>query len=165
MAERRVDPGEQRSAETVLRAILRGAELDSVTFRSTVLTLGFVDLAAEGREDRPVYVWLSTIANAEAIEDGAEADLDPSIEALPESRARFLPEAYRLLGKEVGEIAIASGGSLMLTLPGAAMLIHRESSDLDEVWSVTSDTPEVMGDSRWRVTLFDNGRLVVKRPD
>src|SRR3546814_20650193 len=38
-------------------------------FRSTVLTLGFFNPGAEDREDRPAYVWLTTIGGAAITDD------------------------------------------------------------------------------------------------
>ena len=107
---REVDPGERRSADTVLRTILRGAQLESVTFRSTVLTLGFFHPEAEGREDHPTYVWLTTIAAAGIANDpSVTAPVEDSgMETFQDGRAEFLPAVYRLMGDEIASVTIAN---------------------------------------------------------
>lgn len=161
-----VDPGERRSAETVLDTLLRGAKLESVTFRSSLLTLGFFNPDAEGREDRPSYVWLTTIGGA-AIADDPSAPAsgdDRGRGSFAEHRAEFLSAAYRLLEQEVAQVTLAADGALTLALPVPAIVLMPVPDEEDEIWSVTSDTPETFGDHRWRVTLSSSGRLVVKQP-
>jgi hypothetical protein len=162
---RTVDPGEKRTAETVLRAILPGARLEAVTFRDSLLTLGFFNAAAEGATDRPAYVWLGTISDAQVVAEGAaSAAAAADIEALRQSRMRFLPAIYSLLGDEVASAAIGGDGSLALQMSRDTILLLPMAEEPDEIWSVTSDTPEALGEHRWRVTLSDSGRLVIKQP-
>jgi hypothetical protein len=78
---------------------------------------------------------------------------------------RFLPAIYGLLGAEIASAAIATDGSLSLQMDRHVVRLLPMADEPDEIWSVTSDTPEALGDHRWRVTLSDSGRLVVKRPD
>lgn len=163
---RTVDPGERRMAESVLQTILRGARLEVLTFRDSLLTIGFFNAAAEGVSDRPAYVWLGTIADARVEAEGAASAAAASdLDMLRQSRMRFLPAIYGLLGAEIASAAIATDGSLSLQMDRHVVRLLPMADEPDEIWSVTSDTPEALGDHRWRVTLSDSGRLVVKRPD
>ena len=163
---RRVDPGERLSGETVLRLILHGAQLESVTFRSTELTLCFFSPEADEAQGLPAYVWLSTVSDTR-VRDGSAASRqasDGSFEAFQDSRALFLPSIYRVMGDEVSSIAISGDGALTLELTQQAIVLQPGDSEPDEIWTVTSDTPETLGEHRWRVTLWNSGRLVVKQP-
>lgn len=164
---RKLDPGERRSADAVLRAILRGAKLESVTFRRTVLTLGFFNPAAEGRDDRPAYVWLTTVAAAGIAADpsATTSGEDAGSESFEDKRAGFLAAVYRLLDDEIASVAIAADGALTLALSCRAIVLMPGPDEPDEIWSITSDTPETFGEHRWRVTLSDSGRLVVRQPE
>lgn len=161
-----VDPGERRSAETVLRTLLRGALLESVTFRKTVLTLGFFHPEAEGREDHPTYVWLITVGGAAITDDPSALALgeDGGGAAFENRRAEFLSTVYRLLEDEVAAVTLTADGALTLALSARAIVLLPVPDEEDEIWSVTSDTPETFGEHRWRVTLSNSGRLVVKQP-
>lgn len=163
---REVDPGERRSAETVLRIILRGVQLESVTFRSTVLTLGFFNPGAEDREDRPAYVWLTTIGGAAITDDPSAltSGEDRGGGSFEDRRAEFLSTVYRLLEDEVAAVTLAADGALTLALSARAIVLMPVPDEEDEIWSVTSDTPETFGEHRWRVTLSNSGRLVIKQP-
>ena len=87
---RTVDPGERTSAERVLRSILPGGRLETVTFRDSLLTIGFFNAAAEGAADRPAYVWLGTISDAQVVVDGAaSAAVAADLEALRQSLERL----------------------------------------------------------------------------
>lgn len=164
-AARTVDPGEQRTANGVLSAILPGARLEAVTFRSRLLTMGFFNDAAAGSPDRPAYVWVGTIAAAVLAEAGAGRGVAASgTEAFQQGRGQFLPAVYRLLGEEVTAVSIAEDGALTLEVGRQAITLLPDADEPDEIWSVTSDTPEALGDHRWRVTLSNSGRLVVKQP-
>ncbi len=145
--------------------MLSGARLEGVTFRSRLLTMGFFNQAAEGSAERPAYAWVGTIAAAMLAEAGAGRDIAASeVEAFRQGRVQFLPAAYRLLGEEVTAVSIAGDGALTLDVARQAVTLQPGPDEPDEIWSVTSDTPEALGDHRWRATLSNSGRLVVKQP-
>jgi len=162
---RRVDPGEKLEGERVLRHLFSGARLDSVTFRSVELTLGFFNAEADKNREQPGYVWLTTIASATIARSGGFASSAPGTQAgFHEGRTALVGQLYQLLGDSVFSATIAPDGALGLQFTDHALDVRAGEDEQDEIWSVTSDTPEPLGEHRWRVTLSNSGRLVVKQP-
>lgn len=166
MVTRSLDPGERRSGEGVLRLILPGAKLESVTFRIAELTLCFVNPDADEAQGLPTYVWLTTVSDARVLDSAAASRRasDGRDDSFPDGRARFLSAIYGMLGDEISAVAIAGDGALTLQAPQHAVVLQPADSEPEEIWSVTSETPGPLGEHRWRVTLSNSGRLVVKRP-
>lgn len=161
---RQLDRIERQSAERALQQILRGAQLDSFHVRSVDLMLCFFN--GESGDDKPVYVWMQTTAAALICRsDLTEWPAAPSHSAaFHEQRGDLLPRLYRLIGDSVDSVAIALDGALSLNLTEHSIVLVPGPQELEEIWSVTDQTPDTFDAQGWRVALASDGKIALKRP-
>lgn len=80
-------------------------------------------------------------------------------------RAAALGEVYRLIGQEVTAANVSDSGALQIHLGGKRLRAEAgDDTDLEEVWSVASDSPATTADHRWHVSLDDSGVISARVP-
>ena len=160
-----IDIRQVENAEEALGALLAGAELSHFQTYSLVLNLCFRKLPKT--DNLPVEVWLSATGRATFIaKTGVPTNNVPDSESddFFDSREKLLGQLYRLIGKEITEIDIDPSGILELSFEKGNLIFAGDETDLEEIWSVTSDTPEPYAKHDWAVTLTDERELVTRRP-
>ena len=154
-----------KNAEEAVKTLFTGSQLSHFQVYSIVINLCFRKLPK--LIGHPVESWLNStgriafVSKLESISNDIVADKDYDFF---DSRERVLEEVYRLIGKEVLEIDIDPTGILELRFETGNLIIAGDETDLEEIWSVTSDTPEPYGDQDWAITLTDQGELVTRQP-
>lgn len=160
MKEKDINKARQAAA-----TLLIGAQFDRFDVSSLVLNICFVRLPKVA--ELPINVWLSAAGRAVFIDKSGvptnsvpESDSDDFFA----SREKLLGQLYRLIGKEITEIDIDPSGILELHFESGNLIFAGDETDLEEIWSITSDTPEPYAKHDWAVTLTDERELVTRRP-
>ena len=80
-------------------------------------------------------------------------------------RASMLSAVYRLIGQEVTAASVSDSGALQIHLGDKHLRAGADDhANLEEVWSVVSDSPETTADHRWHVSLDEFGALFARIP-
>lgn len=149
-------------ASKVVSDLLYGAQLDTIRVYSLIIQLGFVCL---GRASSlPNEVWIS-ISGTLLVEGGTSTvrELASSRDFFA-CRASILGDVYQLIGQEVAAANVSDLGVLEIHLGGCRLRAEADDTDLEEVWSVVSDSPEPTVDHQWYVVLDDSGVISVRAP-
>ncbi len=128
---------------------------------SLILQLGFVRL--NSIDDLPSEIWVSIAGRLSIKGDATAENLTPSDDFF-DQRASALATLYPLLGQLVAGAALSDKGSLQIDVGGKRICVDAEEAELEEVWSVTSDSPDASVLHRWQITLDDCGALAVHTP-
>lgn len=160
MKEQDVENAKQATSE-----LLVGAQFDRFTVSSLVVNICFVRLPKT--PNLPIDIWLSATGQAVFIEEAVgrvENITPPGGDDFFDSRAKFLGQIYYLIGKKVTEVDIDPNGVLELSFEKRSLIFARDETDLEEIWSVTSKTPDPYAKQEWAITLTDDGQLVTRKP-
>lgn len=149
-------------ASGVVSDLLRGAQLDTIRIYSLIVQLGFVCLHAAGRS--PSEVWVSVSGNLFVEEDPLMRESRSSRDFFA-CRESALGAVYRLIGQEVTAATVSESGALRIDLGGKHLRAEADDGEnLEEVWSVVSDSPDTNADHRWYVSLDESGALSARAP-
>lgn len=155
-----------KTAKEVTETLMIGAQIDCFQVYSTVLNISFNKLPKA--HNLPVNLWLSATGKITFLE--TENAASNEIKKLGksddffDSREKLLGQLYRLIGKEIIEIDIDPSGVLELHLGSGNLIFAGDEVNFEEIWSVTSDTPEPYANHDWAVTLTDERQLVTRKP-
>jgi hypothetical protein len=152
-----------QGASGVVSTLLRGAQLDSIRVYSLIVQLGFVRVGAEG--NLPGEVWISISGALILEEDSSMAQESASLRDFFVRRAAVLGAVYRLVGREVTAAGVSASGALQVHFGGQCLRGEADDEvNLEEVWSVASDSPDTRAEHRWYVSLDDAGALSTRLP-
>lgn len=152
----------QGASQIVFRLLL-GAQLDTIRVYSLIVQLGFVCLGDAG--DSPDEIWVSASGTLIVDEESSMVGELGSAADFFARRAAALGKVYQLIGEEVTTANVSESGELQISFGGRRVRAGaEEGTDLEEVWSVVSDSPETTADHRWRVSLDDSGALSAHVP-
>lgn len=146
------------SCSKAISALLLGAQLDSIRAYSLIMQLGFIrTVPADGL---PVEVWVSISGDLVA------KNTSPRLmEDFFERRAQAFCTTYLLIGQKVTATSISATGALQIDFGAMSLSAEADGKDeLDEVWAVSSDTPDTSVDHDWYIALDDNGALSLRTP-
>jgi len=141
-------------ANTVLKSLLEGAQLDRFTVFNLELDLCFY------RADTPL-IWLSTLQKVSLALPSKRPAECPDVQA---NRREVLPELYGMIGEFVSQVSVAVSGALEIQFGNGARLSIADFDADEFLWSVTSDSPGPFVDHDWVVSLFDTGELSIRTP-
>ena len=145
--------------------LLVGAQLDRFTVSSLIVGICFVKLPKVAH--LPVSIWLNASGQAGFLKTEGIASNGISIPRGDDffaAREKLLGQLYRLIGKEITAVDIDPSGALELRFETGNLVFAGDDTDLEEIWAITSDTPEPYGDQPWAVVLTDQRELVTRRP-
>jgi hypothetical protein len=147
----------------VVSTLLHGAQLDTIRVYSLAMQLGFVRPSAV--DGLPNEVWVS-LSGTLCLEGTSSilGDAEPPKDFF-EHRASILGAVYLLIGREVTSACVSDSGALLVHL-GSTCLSAAVDKDmnLEEVWSVMSDSSESTADHQWYVSFDGSGALSVRTP-
>jgi hypothetical protein len=146
----------------IVSALLGGAQLDTIRAYSLVMQLGFVRLSAN--DGLPKEIWVSLSGKFSVEGEPSATGRGSSTEDFFGLRASTLGAAYLLIGKQVTAASVSDSGSLQIDIGGKHFRAEADNANLEEVWSVMSDSPEATSDHRWFVALDDSGALSARLP-
>jgi hypothetical protein len=145
------------AASEIVCSLLQGAQLDTLRIYSLVMQLGF--FRPENVADLPAEAWVSlsgTLVNEQA-EPVAPEDFF-------ERRASALSAAYRLIGQRVTSAHVLDSGALRIRFGERSLRVEADDTNLEEVWSVMSDSSEPAADHSWWASLHESGELSAHAP-
>lgn len=149
-----------QAASQVASYLLIGAHLDSVRVYSSSLVLCFARL---NEQQRPDEVWITSTGR---IRVSAPNFIAPAVtDALLDQRGLALYVLCQLIGEDVSSVHIFGDGALEFSLGGCGVQLHADEVSTEEVWSITSDSPDPNYQHRWSVTLDELGDVSVHVPD
>lgn len=152
-----------QGASRVVSDLLRGAQLDSIRVYSLIVQLGFVCLGRAG--NLPDEIWVSISGSLFVEGDTSMVGESESSRDFFARRASALGEVYRLIGQEVAVAGVSDSGALQIRLGGKSLRAEADDdTGLEDVWSVSSDSPDVTADHRWHVSLDDSGAISARLP-
>lgn len=160
-----MSPEQISNAEETARTLLLGTTLDHFRVYSLILNLDFLRMPMAG--ELPADIWLSASGQATFLETSAAASYDMSAAGRSDffkTRKKILEEIYPLIGKKIMAVGINPSGTLELAFETGSLLFSGGQTDLEQIWSITSDTSEPYGNQDWSVTLTDRQELVTHRP-
>lgn len=162
-AKRAMTIANMLQASDAVSTLLRGAQLDTIRIFSLVLNLGFVH---GNRIGLPNVIWVS-LSGALSIDQKSNPKSTPSgRDDFFEVRGNAIRQLYSLIGGAVSGATVAASGRLEIVLGEHLLQVgpSESDSDLEEVWAVMSDSPDVSVDHSWYVMLDDSGRLSTRTP-
>lgn len=143
-------------ATEILSKLLCGAELDTIRLYSTVTQFGF--LRFEPALDVPKEIWLSV--DSEIVLEKIQS------EDVGNHKSSALDSIRLLIGIEVTEVNVEDSGKLMIRFNDVFLcLTTDEHPKPEEIWSVTSESPNSYGEQRWQIALDVNGNLSARTPE
>ncbi len=154
-----------RDAKEAINILLLGAQLDSLRVFSSVIDINFLRLPKV--KNVPTSVWLSVTSQVQfwpsstQVTNVIKASGDDDFF---QSRKKALVDIYSVIGNTVTAIDIDPSGVLELYFDVGTLSLAGDPADLEEIWSITSDTPEPYGNQDWAITLTDQRELVTRRP-
>ena len=150
-------------ASKIVLDLLSGAQLDTIRVHSLIVQLGFVCLGRAG--NLPDEVWVSVSGTLFVEGDTSMVGESASSRDFFARRVSALGEAYQLIGQEVTAASVSDSGTLQIYLGGKRLRAEADDdTNLEEVWSVASDSPETTAGHRWHVSLDDSGAISVRAP-
>ncbi len=142
-------------ANTVLKSLLEGAQLDRFTVFNSELDLCFY------RAETPL-IWLSTLQKVSLALPSKKMPTGwPDVQA---NRRELLPDLYGMIGEYASQVGVAVAGALEIQFTNGARLRISDFDEDEVLWSVTSESPGAFVLHDWVVTLFDTGELSVRTP-
>jgi hypothetical protein len=154
----------QRNSENaakIIAKILHGSQLDTIRIYSVILQLGFIRLT--GANDLPEEIWLNLSCSLRVETDASIFECSKNFHG---RRIDALTAVYQLIGREVHGANVSATGTLEIELGDTRLFAEPDGeTDLEEVWSVVSDSPEANADHRWRVILDDFGVISIRTPN
>lgn len=143
----------------VISALLYGTQLDTIRVYSLIMQLGFIRLGAA--KSLPNEIWVSLSGNL-CLAGEPSIGVNPSMDFF-ERRAHALGAVYQLIGKKVTAARVSDSGALQIDIGGTCILVEADQdTNLEEVWSVMSDSAETNANHRGHVSLDDSGALSAK---
>ena len=156
---------EVENAKKTAAELLVGAQLDRFTVSSLIVSICFVKLPKVAH--LPVSIWLSASGQTVFLKTEGVASKGISIPGEDDffaAREKLLGQLYTLIGKEITAVDIDPSGVLELRFENGSLVFAGDDTDLEEIWTITSDTPEPYGDQPWAVVLTDERDLVTRKP-
>jgi hypothetical protein len=152
-----------QAASEVVSDLLCGAQLDTIRVYSLIVQMGFVCLGAAGNS--PDEVWVSVSGALNVGEDHSTVGESALPQEFFARRASAIGAVYQLIGQKVTAASVSESGALQIQFGGRRMRAEADKdANLEEVWSVVSDSPETTTDHRWYVSLDDSGALSARVP-
>lgn len=153
----------QRASATVA-SLLRGAQLDTIRIYSVVVQLGFVRLGDQA--GLPGEIWL-VVSGDLRVSDASERGESSGVSlGFFDRRASALGAIYARIGQYVSSARVSVAGVLEIELGDARVLAQADQEgDLEEIWSVMSDSPEPHAPHQWFVSFDDSGNVSVRVPE
>lgn len=146
--------------QAVARYLLLGACLDSVRVYSSSLVLCFARL---NEQEKPDEIWITSTGPVRAY---APDLLAPSVaDALLDQRGAALYVLCQLIGEDVSSVGVSGDGVLEFSLGACTVQVRADEVNTEEVWSITSDSPDPTHQHRWSVTLDELGNVSVHVPE
>jgi hypothetical protein len=150
-------------ASEVISALLCGAQLDTIRVYSLIIQLGF--FRENGQEALPNEIWVSVSGSLVLKDPGCPLQDGTVAEDFFSLRGRILRETYSLIGKEVSAARVSEVNALQIDLGDKSLCAEPDNKgNLEVIWEVMSDTPDVSVHHRWHVSLDDAGVLSAHRP-
>lgn len=147
-----------QAASERVSELLRGTQLDTIRVYSLIVQLGFVRLGAA--DNLPDEVWISVSGSLIVEENPATVGEVGLSRDFFDRRASVLSAVYRLIGQTVTAASVSDSGELQVHLGGKCLRAEADDdANLEEVWSVFSDSPETTAEHRWHVSLDESGAL------
>lgn len=147
------------AALRVARYLLLGAYLDSLRVYSSSLELRFARL---NEQERPNEVWIAFTSGIRV--EAPSLHSSPAVDALHDKRGAALYVLCQMIGEEVSSVEIAGSGALLFHLGSCCVQLHLDEVNTEEVWSITSDSPDPNHKHQWSVTLDEFGQVAVHVP-
>jgi hypothetical protein len=164
-ADKVIKENQLNAANETVEILLLGAQFDRFRVSSTVLELSFLRLPKV--RDLPISVWLTLTGSADFLKNESVASTALAINGNDDffdAREKLLGLLYRLIGKTVELVYIDPDGVLQLQFESTSIVFFSDKNVGEEVWAVTSETPEPYAEQSWAVTLTDDQDLVTRRP-
>lgn len=146
------------SGREIASFLLEGTYLDSVLIYSSSVVLCF---SRARSMEKPRDVWVSSTGDIKVLMPGS-LSLTSRVE--PTGRTLAIGLLSELIGQDVDSAQILDEGALSITLGPNQVQLAQEAVDAEEVWSITSDSPDPSYKHQWSVTLDDTGRVSVHTP-
>jgi frataxin-like iron-binding protein CyaY len=159
-----IDEASLEAANDNARTLLCGTQLDSFRVSSTVLEINFLRLPKARK--LPLSIWLSVTGPAALLENegiGSKIQSSHEKDAFFDARERLIGLLYRLIGETVITTSINFNGVLQVQFEHSSLALFYDDEPSEEVWAITSETPEPYADQSWVVCLTDEPNLVTHR--
>jgi hypothetical protein len=142
--------------------LLHGTQLDTIRIYSLIVQLGFIrtDRTSESSA-LPSEVWV-TVSGDFCVEMSPKTESGTTRDFF-EKRSLMLARAYLLIGKEVTFANVSKSGLLEIHLMNNIIYAKPDDEEnMEEVWTVTSESPDVNFHHQWYISLDDTGCLSVR---
>jgi hypothetical protein len=144
-------------ASKAISQLLVGASLDSFRVFSTILLIGFY--RSDNGLGLPSEVWLSCsgkiIVNAKE-DHGLNLKQEENFFL---QRVSAIGKLFEIIGSSVEATKIGPLGSLSIEMDGVEIRCESDDENLEEIWSVMSDSPDTSEEHRWYIALDDAGKI------
>ena len=153
-----------KQSQEFLEVALVGNQIDSVSFHGLWLVISFLNMK-DGTINAPSTFHLST-NNSIFVGDFSEkssTSIYKEIDAV-NTRKLYADRLIGLIGQDVTGACISENGMLTIECGNAIILVLRETDEFEEVWEITSDTPDPNKPHNWSLVLTDESELIVQKP-
>jgi hypothetical protein len=152
----------QVATKTVSK-LLRGAQLDTIRVFSVIVQLGFIRI--DIMQDLPQEIWIVISGNLRVEKRFEKVFKKNRSGDYFGRRANALSDCYRLIGREVIDVSVLDSGRLEISINQAKICVEMDQEgNLEEVWSVMSESPNPVENHEWYVALDDSGQLSARLP-
>ncbi|WP_420412064.1 hypothetical protein [Roseibium sp.] len=142
--------------------LLNGCQLDTIRIHSLVIQLGFICVGRSA--PLPIEAWLSL--SGDFAVTGSNFSLPYSSKNdFFQRRALMLGKSYMLIGEKVTSADILETGTLQINLGSASIFAGvSEEANFENIWELTSGTPNTNANQSWYVSLADDGSFSSQKP-
>ncbi len=147
------------TALEVSRYLLCGTYLDNIRVYSSSIEICFSRL---NEQEKPSEIWVTSTAAVRVCGPSITATFAAG--AVLDQRGVALYMLCQLIGEDVTSVQILDDRLLDFSLGGCEVRLYADEANTEEVWSITSDSPDPMFKHRWSITLDELGDLVVCVP-